>query len=126
MRIRQFDHGAFYASIDGERRSRGLTWKNVAEQAGVNASSLSRMSRGQRPDVDTLAALTIWADLDANAFIDGTSPQSGGRRAPSAIAAYLRRDPQLSRKAAATLTDILAVSYARLADRTRRGARTRS
>jgi transcriptional regulator with XRE-family HTH domain len=126
VRGRQFDHGTFYASIDGERRARGLTWKRVAEEAGVSASSLSRISRGHRPDVDTLAALTVWGGLDANAFIEGRSSPSEGRLAPSTIAAYLRRDPQLSNEAAATLTNILAVSYARLADRTRRNGRKRS
>jgi transcriptional regulator with XRE-family HTH domain len=122
----QFDQGAFYASIDGERRARGLTWKRVAEEAGVSASSLSRISRGRRPDVDTLAALTVWGGLDANNFIEGLSSGSEERPASSTIAAYLYRDPRLSSEAAAALSDILAISYARLADRSGRPSRKRS
>jgi len=125
-RLGHFDMEAFYGSVDNERRTRGLTWKRVAEEAGVSASSLSRMARGKRPDVDTFAALAAWAQLDTNMFVAGGKGSSGDRLVPSTIAAQLYRDPQLTRQAAATLTDIFTVSYSRLArDRSTRSRKTK-
>ena len=114
MAQRPFDRDAFYAAIDSERRARSLTWKQVAAQAEVSASSLTRIAQGHRPDVDTLASLTAWAGVDANVFVGG-GPNPAQSSAPLAITSYLRRDPRLSPDAAATLEEILHVSYARLA-----------
>ena len=55
----QFDVSALQAALDGERIARGLTWKDVAIESGVSASTLSRLSQGKRPDVDSLTALKI-------------------------------------------------------------------
>lgn len=113
MRNSHFDLRGFFASVDVARRSRRLTWKQVASETGVSASSLSRMSAGRRPDVDTLAALTAWAELDLNQFISA-SRKSNAKFAPGAVAAYLSQDPNLSSEAVAALTEVLAVSYDRL------------
>ena len=54
----RFDGDAFYAALDGERLARQCTWKRVAEESGISASTLTRDSQGKRPDVDGLAALS--------------------------------------------------------------------
>ena len=52
-----FDNEAFYAALNAVRLSRQMTWKDVAEETGVNASTLSRIGQGANPDVNGLAAL---------------------------------------------------------------------
>ncbi len=112
-RARYFNAPLFYQAIDRQRRGRGIPWKEVASEAGISASSLSRIARGRRPDVDTLSALCAWADLDVNQFVNGgRSPRSN---APTAIAAYLSQDPFLTKDAASAIADLVAVAYTNLA-----------
>ena len=56
----QFDVASLHAALDSERVSRRITWKDVSAASGVSASTLTRLSQGKRPDVDSLAALTAW------------------------------------------------------------------
>lgn len=70
-----FDNEKFYAALDAQRVARGLTWKQVADQSGVSASTLTRMAQGKRPDVDGLAALLTWGGLQADSFME-TAPRS--------------------------------------------------
>lgn len=65
-----FDNEKFYAALDAQRRTRGLTWKQVAAESGVSASTLTRMAQGKRPDVDGLAALLAWGGLNADSFME--------------------------------------------------------
>ena len=66
-----FDSDAFYAALNAARLARQKTWKDVAEEAGVNASTLSRIGQGAKPDVNGLAALLSWSSLKAEMFIRG-------------------------------------------------------
>ena len=50
--------------LKGLRLRRAKTWKQVAKDAEVSASTLTRMAQGRRPDVDSLAALADWSELD--------------------------------------------------------------
>ena len=65
-----FDNEKFYAALDAARAARGVTWKQVAVESGVSASTLTRMAQGKRPDVDGLAALLAWSGLDAESFLE--------------------------------------------------------
>ena len=40
----RFDGDAFYAALDEERQARQCTWKRVAEESGISASTLTRIS----------------------------------------------------------------------------------
>ena len=44
-----FDREAFYAALNAARLGRQKTWKDVAEETGVNASTLSRMGQVPNP-----------------------------------------------------------------------------
>lgn len=107
-----FDSEAFYAALDGVRRSRDLTWRQVARETGVNASTLTRMARGSHPDLDTVASLAAWAALDPASFF----PAKSDSDALSAIAAYIHRDPALTKEAAAALEQVMRVTYSQLAN----------
>ena len=107
-----FDSDAFYAALNATRLSRQKTWKDVAEEAGVNASTLSRIGQGAKPDVNGLAALLSWSNLKAETFIRGSKQK---KAAPIAeITALLRADPNLSKQNAKLIEDIVISTYNKL------------
>ena len=112
-RAPRFDAGGFYAALDAERLSRQYTWRMVAGEAGVSASTLTRMAQGRRPDVDSLAALVAWSGVSADDFVQaGTDRTSPGTLAM--ISTYLRSDPHLTPEAADALDEIVKVTYGRM------------
>ncbi len=108
-----FDAEAFYSALDAERRSRQQTWKRVAEEAQVSASTLTRMAQGRRPDVDSLAALVTWSGLSADTFVrdDQGKPEPGGL---AMISTYLKSDPHLTPEAADALDELVKATYERM------------
>ena len=105
-----FNQEAFFAALNTERLARRATWKQVAEESKVAASSLSRMGRGKRPDVDSLARLLSWSQLKAENFIDESE---GGIKSTSLaeISALLRADPKLSSDSKKTLEHVIYSTY---------------
>src|SRR5262245_59964332 len=65
----RFDTAAFQAALDAQRQALKLTWKQVAAQAKIRASTLTRMAQGRRPDINRLAALCAWSGLKADDYI---------------------------------------------------------
>ncbi len=106
-----FDGAAFYASLDAERESRKLTWKQVAREAGVSASTLTRMAQGKRPDLDSLAALLSWSGLRADDFVLRPEGAPAQPDAFTRISAYLRADADLSPRAAEAIEQVLRATY---------------
>ncbi len=105
-----FNEAAFFTALDEARRERHLTWRQVASQSGVGASTLTRLSQGKRPDVDSLARLVDWAGLRADDFLRRTSVPSDA--APLAmISTYLRADRNLTPAAAAALEKVVKATY---------------
>ena len=109
----QFDAEAFYAALDATRQARKLTWKSVAQESGVSASTLTRMAQGRRPDVNGLAALCSWAGLDAGDFVI-TGENKEEPEPLAMISTYLRSDQNLTPEAAIALEELIKATYARL------------
>jgi transcriptional regulator with XRE-family HTH domain len=108
----RFDADAFYSALNAARLSRQKTWKDVAEEAGVAASTLSRMAEGAKPDVNGLAALLAWSNLKAESFIRGPTNK---RSEPIAeITALLRADPHLTKQNAKLIEQIVLSTYKQL------------
>ena len=108
-----FDADRFVAALDSTRQARRLTWRKVADEAKVSASTLTRMSQGKRPDVDTLGALSRWAGLKADDFFSDDAPEP--RTEPLAqVTAYLRADPKLNAQGKEALEAILHAAYEKL------------
>ena len=103
---------SFYKALDGQRQAKNLTWKKVAEQAKVSASTLTRIAQGKRPDVDTMAALCRWSGLSADDFVarDGAKNQAE----PLAhILGHLRADKNISPEGAAAIEVMIQSAYER-------------
>ena len=111
----RFDVVALHAALDSERRSRRLTWKNVATESGISASTLTRLSQGRQPDVNSLAALTFWLGMSADQFMRGERVEQFGAASPLAqISSIIHRDPHLSSEGSTALEEMIKATYARL------------
>ena len=94
----------------------------VAHEAGVGPSTLSRMAQGNRPDVDSFAALVHWLGLPADQFMrHPDSPPGNQATGPAqAVASLLRADKDLDPDSAAAIDDILQAAM-RLAEKRVKG-----
>ena len=114
-RTSRFDVDALHAAMDSQRRSRRLTWKEVAAESGVSASTLTRLSQGRQPDVNSLAALTAWLGMSADQFMRaGQVAQFGGASPLAQISSIIHRDPHLNPEGSAALEELIRATYARL------------
>lgn len=110
----QFDVVALVSALDSERVSRKLTWKDVSAASGVSASTLTRLSQGKRPDVDSLVALTRWLGMSADRFMGQRTMAFGSGSPLAQITSILRDDPNLNKDAAAALDEMIKATYVRL------------
>ena len=106
----RFDGGAFFAALDAERQARQCTWRRVAEESGVSASTLTRISQGKRPDVDSLAALSAWSGLDVDRFVRSAAAKEEPEPL-AVISSCLRSDPRLNEEAAVALDQMVKAAY---------------
>ena len=109
-----FDAQGFYQALDAVRISRKLTWKVIAEESGVSASTLTRMAQGRRPDVDGLAALAAWSGLDTDDFVRSNAKKPEHHEPLAMISTYLRSDRHLTPEAATALDELIRATYERL------------
>ena len=109
----EFDITGFHAALDAHRVAKGLNWKEVSEESGVSASTLTRMSQGRRPDIDGLALLLAWSGLDASNFL----PEANSPEPLAQITANLRADRNLNPESAKALEEIIKIAYERFKER---------
>jgi transcriptional regulator with XRE-family HTH domain len=108
-----FDGDSFYRALANTVVSRSKTWKQVALETGVSASTLARMAQGRRPDAASLAALSAWAGLNPSDFVHLFN-ETPRQEALAQISTLLRADPNLNPQAAETLEAILRTAYEQL------------
>jgi len=108
-----FDSDAFFSALDAVRIARGKNWKQLANEAAVSPSTLTRMAQGKRPDVDSLAALGRWSSLTIDSFVK--KEQGAAEAEPLAmISTYLRADRHLTPEAQKALEAVIKATYERL------------
>lgn len=108
-----FDGDAFYRSLETTVSVRGLTWKQVAAETGVSASTLTRMAQGRKPDAASLAALSAWAGLNPSDYVD-TPHRAARAESITQISALLRADPNLDADSADAVEAIVRAAYERM------------
>jgi transcriptional regulator with XRE-family HTH domain len=112
-----FDLHGFYRAVNSTREARQMSWKQVADESRVGASTLARMSRDRRPDADGLASLAAWANLNPADFVQ-SAPTPRHQAEPLArISKLLREDQRLSKASAEALDQIVRAAYAQLTKR---------
>ena len=108
-----FDGNSFYRALKTVVSTRGLLWKQVADETGVSQSTLARMAQGRHPDAASLAAISAWAGLNPSDFVEAPFRAPEGQ-AIGKISSLLRSDPSLDAEAADALDAIVRTAYERL------------
>lgn len=67
--IRRFDASALYEAVDAERRSRGMTWREVGDAIGVSVSTIKRTRLGGRMEVDGMLNIVGWLNVPVEDFV---------------------------------------------------------
>jgi transcriptional regulator with XRE-family HTH domain len=107
-----FDGDAYYRALEATVKAKSKTWKQVAEETGISASTLTRMAQGRHPDAASLAALSAWAHLNPSDFV--RTPYRAARPESIAqISTLLRSDPNLDAQSAEALEAIVKAAYER-------------
>ncbi|HWK20558.1 MAG TPA: helix-turn-helix domain-containing protein [Microbacteriaceae bacterium] len=71
------DVRSLHAALDQARASKGLSWRQLAKELGVSASTISRMANNLKPDVSAFAAMTSWLNMPAEVFYVGGTANTG-------------------------------------------------
>ena len=64
----RLDSNALYQALDERRVTLGLSWKQVAAQVGVSASTLTRTRLAGRLEVDGTLAMVSWLGRTVESF----------------------------------------------------------
>ena len=105
-----FDTKRFYTDLDMARKARDLNWKDVGAAARVNASTLSRMAQGQKPDANALAALSAWSGLNPADYVKNVQ-RADKPDTLTLISSALGEDPNLTPENAARIRETLKSLY---------------
>ncbi|MCA1618185.1 MAG: helix-turn-helix domain-containing protein [Acidobacteria bacterium] len=90
-------------AIRRRREELGLSLRDVADETGVSASTLSRIENGTgKPDADNIARLTGWLDMPVYFPHEAT---------PDIVEAHLRADRNLTPETAKALSELFRVAY---------------
>ena len=108
-------------AIRRKREEAGLSLRDVANETGVSASTLSRIENGTgKPDADNIARLTGWLEVPIERVMSG-QPEGDESKAvvyfpqeptPSIVEAHLRADRNLTPETAKALSELFRVAYA--------------
>ena len=109
-------------AIRRKREEVGLSLRDVADETGVSASTLSRIENGTgKPDADNIARLTAWLNVPVERIMSGRHgegeeinpvvyfPQES---TPEIVEAHLRADRNLTPDTAKALSELFRVAYA--------------
>lgn len=67
----KLDAPALYAALDTVRQHLGASWRELGALLDVSASSLTRLSQGQRLDADSLVTVLMWLNAPVARFAIG-------------------------------------------------------
>jgi len=108
------DVKALHAALDAARTEKGLSWRQLAKELDISASTISRMANGLKPDVTAFAAMTSWLRMPAEDFYRG--PGTAADEEPELVAALaplLRARKDLSEQDVAYLEDLIGAAARR-------------
>ena len=113
--------GELGRAVKRRREEQGLSLRDVADQTGVSASTLSRIENGTgKPDAENIARLTAWLDVPLDRIMASRKHDNEGTEAvvyfphestPEIVEAHLRADRNLSAETAKALSELFRVAY---------------
>lgn len=117
------DVRSLYAALDATRQRKDLSWRQLAKELGVSASTISRMAQGLKPDVTAFASMTTWLQLPAEDFyVGGGEPSTDEPDLVAQLVPLLRARKDLNTGDVAYLEEIIGAAARRFrAEREARG-----
>jgi len=70
-----FNRQLFSAALRSHLAKHHLSIREAAKATGVSASTLSRLTNNEEPDINTFASLISWLEVDANVFLSQKNPE---------------------------------------------------
>ncbi len=67
--MRRFDAKSLHDALDEQRRSRDMTWTDLAREIHVSASTIRRTREGGRMEVDGMLAMVGWLGRPVEDFV---------------------------------------------------------
>src|SRR2546430_14827107 len=108
-------------AVRRRREQRGLSLRDVADETGVSASTLSRIENGTgKPDADNIARLAAWLDMPIERVMHHANRDTADPKpvvyyphesTPEIIEAHLRADRHLTPETAKALSELFRVAY---------------
>ena len=108
-------------AVRRRREQRGLSLRDVAEQTGVSASTLSRIENGTgKPDADNISRLASWLDMPIERVMHHGQRNPSDPKpvvyyphesTPEIVEAHLRADRHLTTGTAKALSELFRVAY---------------
>lgn len=103
---------ALVAALDAERQARGLSWRQLAKEAGISPSTLTRMQQGKSPDVNSFPALTTWLGIPAERFYVEQPHLPAPKEDPMAvISTLLRGKKKMNPRALTALQELVNAAF---------------
>ena len=111
--------GELGRAVKRRREEQGLSLRDVADQTGVSASTLSRIENGTgKPDAENIARLTAWLDMPLDRLMTKHTASNvepviyyPHEATPEIIQAHLRADRNLTPETANALSELFRVAY---------------
>src|SRR5436190_20636185 len=108
-------------AVKRRREELGLSLRDVADETGVSASTLSRIENGTgKPDADNIARLAAWLDMPIERVLHH-GPRSAAdpkpvvyyphESTPEIVEAHLRADRHSTPETAKALSELFRVAY---------------
>ncbi|MGC5015763.1 helix-turn-helix domain-containing protein [Streptosporangium sp. DT93] len=108
------DVKALHAALDAARVKECLSWRQLAKEVGVSASTISRMANGLKPDVTAFAAMTTWLRMPAESFyVDPMRPDEEEPELVASLVPLLRARRDLTENDVAYLEEVIAAAARR-------------
>src|SRR5436190_14902211 len=109
-------------AVRRRREQQNLSLRDVADETGVSASTLSRIENGTgKPDADNIARLTAWLDMPVERVMSARKNEEGTDASavvyfpheamPDIVEAHLRADRNLTPETAKALSELFRVAY---------------
>jgi len=102
-----------YIALNAARQERGTSWRALAQDIGVSASLLSRISNGLKPDADGFATIVSWLGLPAEQFIDDENEKTDAPDVLVQLAPLLRAQKDLDENDVKYLEQVIAATLER-------------
>ena len=110
------------SAIRRRREQQGMSLRDLADETGVSASTLSRIENGTgKPDADNIARLAAWLDMPIERVMHHGHRAANDPKpvvyyphesTPEIVEAHLRADKHLSPQTAKALSELFRVAYA--------------